>query len=178
MNKVIALLRGINVGGNSILPMKELKVILGELGCQKVQTYIQSGNVVFETDFSNLSEFSLLLRSAINTRFGFEPFVFLMNVDKLQDAVLKNPFPVDAANENALHIGFLAGIPSNPDLQKLDGLRTQSEKFQLIDDLYYFFAPDGVGRSKFAANIERFLGVPITDRNLRTVKKVLELTKN
>jgi len=74
-----------------------------------------------------------------------------------------------------LHLGFLASTPKNHDLEKLDSLKKVSERFHLIDNVFYLYAPEGVGRSKLAASIEKLLGVSMTDRNWRTVCKVRDL---
>ena len=77
----------------------------------------------------------------------------------------------------SLHAGFLAFAPEKPNLKALESLKSPSERFQLIDKVFYLHAPDGVGRSKLAANVERLLGVSMTDRNWRTVCKIWEMAK-
>jgi uncharacterized protein (DUF1697 family) len=89
----------------------------------------------------------------------------------------KNPFPEAETDPASLHLGFLASTPKNPDLKKLDSLRKESERFYLIDNVFYLHVPEGVGRSKLAASIEKLLGVPMTDRNWRTVCKIKELAE-
>jgi len=78
------------------------------------------------------------------------------------------------------HRGFepyIASSPKKPDMEKLNSLKKQSEQFRLIGSVFYLYAPDGVGRSKLAASSEKLLGVPMTDRNWRTVCKILELAR-
>ena len=175
MNTYIALFRAINVGGKNSLPMKELVAILEKLGGQKIKTYIQSGNAVFQSTEKNLSELSKRLTAEIKKRRGFEPYVLIVGFDALEEAMAGNPFPEGEADPSSLHLGFLASVPKNPDLQKLDSLRKESERFHLSERVFYLHAPEGVGRSRLAASTEKLLGVPMTDRNWRTVCKIREM---
>lgn len=175
MNTFIALFRGINVGGNSTLPMSDLKSLLETLECLDVRTYIQSGNVVFKTSFESGEELASRIAHQIHGKFGFMPIVLLLGLDELERAIANNPFTQGVDAPQSLHIGFLASTPTNPDLSKLVKLKSENEQFRLIGNVFYLFAPDGVGRSKLAAGAESALGVPMTDRNWRTVRKILEI---
>jgi uncharacterized protein (DUF1697 family) len=88
-----------------------------------------------------------------------------------------NPFPEAEAEPSTLHLGFLASTPKSPDLKKLASIKTETERFQLIEDVFYLHAPEGVGRSKLAASSEKLLGVSMTDRNWRTVCKLREMAE-
>ena len=177
MNIYIALFRGINVGGKNSLPMKELAGVFEELGCQNIKTYIQSGNVVFKSSRNNVSGLSGSISTEIKKRCGFAPLVLLLSLGELEKIVASNTFPEVRNDLKALHVGFLASIPGQPDLNRLERLRGKNERFRLIDSAFYLYAPDGVGRSKLAANTERLLGISMTDRNWRTVCKILEMAK-
>jgi len=177
MNTYIAFFRGINVGGKNSLPMKELVALLEEIGAQKVKTYIQSGNAVFQSAENDLTQLSQKITFEVKKRHGFEPCVIIFGLDTIIRAIEKNPFPEAETEPGSLHLGFLASKPINPDMEKLQSLRTESERFHLGDNVFYLHAPDGVGRSKLAANAEKLLGVPMTDRNWRTVCKVRELAE-
>ena len=175
MNTYVAFFRGINVGGNNPLPMKELVAALESIGARKVRTYIQSGNAVCESDEKNLARLSKQLSTEINKRCGFEPHVHILTLDALSKAIAENPFPEAVADPSSLHFGFLASPPKSPNLEKLATLRKDSERFLLTERVFYLHAPEGVGRSKLAANSEKLLGVPMTDRNWKTVCKVKEM---
>jgi uncharacterized protein (DUF1697 family) len=175
MTTYIAFFRGINVGGNCTLPMKELVAILEETGARKVRTYIQSGNAVFDSSEKNVAQFSRQLSAAIMTRRGFEPHVLILTADALAKAIAENPYPEAASDPSSLHLGFLASPPQHPDLPKLASLKKESERFFLTDGVFYLHAPEGVGQSKLAASSEKLLGVPMTDRNWKTVCKVMEM---
>jgi uncharacterized protein (DUF1697 family) len=171
----IALFRGINVGSNRSLPMKELVDILEGLGVKNVKTYIQSGNAVFQFSGKDTSTFSKKLSTEIKKRRGFEPHVILLTIDELKKAMTENPFPEAEKDPASLHLGFLDSKPKNPDLKKLSSLKKETERFHLSDRVFYLNAPEGIGRSKLAASSEKLLGVPMTDRNWRTVCKVIEM---
>ena len=175
MNTYIAFFRGINVGGHCSLPMKELVSILEGLGVLNVRTYIQSGNAVFQSTKRNPSQISKKLAAEIMERRGFSPYVLILRFEALEKAIAENPFSDAETDPSNLHLGFLASTPTNPDLDKLSILKKESERFHLTDGVFYLHAPEGVGRSKLAASAEKLLGVPMTDRNWRTVCKVMEM---
>lgn len=177
MKTYIALFRGINVGGRHILPMKELVALLEDLGCRNVKTYIQSGNAVFESQVNSISQLSKKISAEINKRRGFEPHVLLLRLEEMEKAITNNPFPEGEKDHKALHVGFLTSTPKTPDLKALEGLKADREQFKLMDNLFYLYVPEGIGRSKLAASTERLLGVPLTDRNWGTVRKIMEMAK-
>ena len=178
MKICIALLRGINVGGKNLLPMKELLAMLGDLGARNIKTYIQSGNAVFVSKDKNTSQLANQIRAEIKKRRGFDPHVLLLEFEDMERVIQHNPFPAEAeADPKALHAGFLAAAPERPDLKTLESLKSDSERFRLIGKVFYLFAPEGVGRSKLAAKAERLLGVPMTDRNWRTVVTLWQMAQ-
>ena len=177
MRIYVALFRGINVGGKNALPMKELTAVLGDLGARDVKTYIQSGNAVFASPKKDILRLSKSIGREIEKRRGFEPHVLLLEAKDIERAISKNPFPDATTEPRTLHAGFLASAPAKPNLKALESLKTKSERFRLINKVFYLHAPDGVGRSKLAANAEKLLGVPMTDRNWRTVCKIRELAE-
>jgi uncharacterized protein (DUF1697 family) len=115
------------------------------------------------------------LAAEIKTRLGIEPQFLLLGLEAINTAIAKNPFPDAEAEPSSLHLGFLAATPKNPDLEKLNNLKKASERFHLSHEVFYLHAPEGVGRSKLAASTEKLLGVPMTDRNWRTVCKIREM---
>lgn len=169
----IALLRGINVGGRGKLPMKDLARIIGDLGGTEVQTYIQSGNVVFEAARAWGPEQCAALVAAIEAEKGFSPPVFLLQVEQLRRAIADNPFPTGEGK--ALHFYFLAS-PAAPDLDRVAELAGATEQYRLTDAVFYLYAPDGIGRSKLAAKLESLLRVPTTARNWNTVHRLAQMS--
>lgn len=171
----IALFRGINVGGAGTLPMKELVAILESLGCENVRTYIQSGNAVFESKQRSGAKLAGEISAAVMQRRKFAPAVMLLTEKELAQALHANPFP-DAEDPTRLGVGFLESVPKKPDLAALENLRAKNERFALVGKCFYFHAPDGFGKSKLAARAEKFIGVPMTMRNWRTVGKIKEMS--
>ncbi len=175
MNTYIALLRGINVGGKHSLPMKELIGLLEGLGAEAVKTYIQSGNVVFQSASTDTQALASRITAAIHQKKGFEPRVLILTLAAFDEAMAENPFPEAEEDPRSLHLGFLESVPPSPKLDELEALRKENERFRLVGSVFYLHAPDGIGRSKLAEKSERLLGVPMTDRNWRTVCKLREL---
>ena len=177
MKTYIALLRGINVGGKSILPMKELVSLLEDLGAQNVKTYIQSGNAVFQSEETNASLLSSEISAAIKKRHGLEPRVLLLESREMEKVIESNPFREAESEPKTLHVFFLASVPKDPDLDALESFKSDDERFALTGGALYLHAPDGIGRSKLAANAEKLLGVPVTARNWRTICKIMAMAE-
>ena len=176
MSTYVALFRGINVGGNNLLPMKALVSILEDVGCEEVRTYIQSGNAVFRTKGKSTKHLAEQIGAAVRKGHGFTPQVLLLSASELAAAIEGNPYPTE--DGKALHFFFLQSTPANPDTASLDALRAGSEAFTLAGRVLYLFTPDGLGRSKLAAKVEGVLGVPATARNWNTVNKLAEMTRH
>jgi len=172
----IALFRGINIGGRHQLPMKTLTSLIEGLGCRNVQTYIQSGNLLFDTNNRNRTALAGDISKAVFTRYHFSPTVLLLTEKELLSVIHNNPFPTDKGT--ALHFLFLASQPTAPNIARLDQLKTATEQYKLGDKVFYLYAPDGVGRSKLAANVEKCLGVATTGRNWNTVSRLVNIAGN
>jgi uncharacterized protein (DUF1697 family) len=177
MKTFIALFRGINVVGKNLLPMKELKVVFEKHGCIDVQTYIQSGNVIFRSSVSDRVRLATQLTSALSASHGFEPRVLVLTPRELENAAAGNPFREAGADPKSLHLFFLTERPKKLDLASFDGVKTSTERFELKGRVFYLHTPDGFGNSKLAARAERLLGVPATARNWRTVTTLVEMAK-
>ena len=180
----ICLFRGINVGGHNILPMAKLVQCLEAIGLTNVRTYIQSGNVIFDSSLKSRKPIEGKIIELIQSEFGFHPQILLMSVDELQQAIDNNPFPIShfpfpdsSGDPKSIHFFFLKAKPKQPIIDALEKVKAQSESFVLCENVLYLFAPDGIGRSKLASSVEKHLGVVVTARNLRTVQKLLELTQ-
>lgn len=174
MNTYVALFRGINVGGKNILKMKDLINLLEGLGAKQIKTYIQSWNAVF-LSLQEPTQISEQVSQTIQQRFGFTPLVLILSRVEFEKAITENPFPEAVSNPSSLHLGFLARPPEKPNLEGLEKLKHESEKYHLTGRVFYLYAPEGVGRSKLAASCEKLLGVPMTDRNWKTVCKIQTL---
>jgi len=176
---IIALLRGINVGGRHKIPMSELVELLITLDINDIQTYIQSGNLIANTSKS-LPQLSEEITTIIQKQYGFSPTVCVYYADKFKDILFKLPFSSDEYNQKHCHIFFFHSIlnPTEPLQINLKSLKSNSEKLELSPHAAYLYAPDGIGRSKLVSNLEAQLNIPITGRNLRTVKAIMSLIED
>jgi len=172
----VALLRGINVGGKHVLPMKDLAALFTKAGCGDVVTYIQSGNVVFAAADALAARIPSLVATAIERRFGFASPVVVRSARELAAVIEKNPFLRPGADLDRLHVAFLADAPSRERAAALDPKRSPGDAFTLRGRDLYLHLPNGVGRTKPTNDyLDRTLATVSTLRNWRTVTKLLEL---
>jgi len=164
MNTYLALFRGINVGGHNRIPMKELREIIEACGYRDVETYIQSGNVLFSSAPTKAKEFPGEVAAALQKHCGLEPEIFVLGTQELDQAIEANPFR--GVEPSSLHFYFLSDDPQEFDLS---GVISPSEQFELMGKVFYLHAPDGIGRSKLVARLEKLLGVLATGRNGKTL---------
>lgn len=175
MKRWIVLFRGINVVGNNRLPMACLVRHLEAMNLKNIKTYIQSGNVVFDTKSTNLTALTKSIVARIEEEHGFAPKLLLLSPDALQKALNDNPFPHAASEPKSLHFFFLENPSANPNTKALESAKAETESYVLTDRVFYLHAPEGIGRSKLASTAEKHLGVTATARNLRTVEKLMAL---
>lgn len=170
----IALLRGVNIGGNRV-PMKELAAALERTGFRSVRTYIQSGNVIFQSAGGTARTLGARIAQLVLDEFGFEPQVMVITAEELARAVRGNPFRGALKDHKSLHIFFLSEPPTNPDLESLSKLDAGREAFALKSGVFYLYTPDGFPDSVLRSRIERCLGVHATGRNWRTANELLRM---
>jgi uncharacterized protein (DUF1697 family) len=166
----VALLRGINVGGRNLLPMKELAALVADAGGRNVRTYIQSGNVLFDAGAAVAARMAAIVRKAIAKEFGFDVPIVLRTAEELARVVKSNPFPKET---EALHVAFLADRPA---VEALDPTRSPGDRFVVRGREVYLHLPNGVARTKLSsAYLDSKLATVCTIRNWKTVLKLLEL---
>ena len=175
MNSWIALLRGINVGGCNRLPMSSLVNILESAGCRDAATYIQSGNAVFRADINSRARMAEKIGREIEKEHGFRPAIQLTTAAELGAAIAANPYPEAVTDPKTLHLSFLECPPPQERVANAKRLLSESESMTINGSLLYLYAPEGIGRSKFAGSVERVLQVQMTGRNWRTILKLNEL---
>ena len=168
MSRYIVLLRGVNVGGHNFLPMKELKSALEAAGYKNVGTYIQSGNLVLDSEHDPM----LAIKALIAGKFGFDPDVLTLTQQQFKKAIVNNPYL--GFEGKWVHFYFCQQEPKL-DLQRLTQLKADTASCQMIPRVFYLHAPMGIARSKLVANIEKCLGVRATGRNLNTVHKLANM---
>ena len=178
MNRKIAILRGINVGGKRKILMADLKALCEKLGIEQIQTYIQSGNLIFNSEKEN-HELQAMLESSILEKFGFEVPVIVRDSKELQNSINSNPFYHRNADINKLHLTFLKEKPAKEDLEKIASFNYEPDKFKLEENDVFIFCEGKYHQTKLSNNFfEKKLKVGATTRNWKTVLKLLELSKN
>jgi uncharacterized protein (DUF1697 family) len=172
----VALLRGINVGGKNMLPMKELTSLFANAGCTDVTTYIQSGNVLFTADSAVIAGLATVIAQQIDERFGLRVPVVLRSAAELTLAIQNNPFLRSGAEEDWLHVYFLASVPGAAEIAALDPSRSTPDTFAVVGREVYLQLPNGMARTKLTnAHFDSKLRTVSTARNWRTVLKLAEL---
>ncbi len=139
MNTYVALFRGINVGGKNILPMQELVTLLEDLSYANVRTYIQSGNVIFQSKKKAEPKDAAEIGRRVLKKKGFEPTVLLLSEAAFQSAIENNPFAT--SNGKALHFFFLESPSRRPKIEQLVSMKANSEEFELRGTVFYLYAP-------------------------------------
>lgn len=172
----IALLRGVNVGGNP-LKMQRLVELLGEIGCQNVRTYVQSGNVVFARK-GTAKHWQAAIEGCLAGQTRLPVRVLVRTAAQVAKTLRENPFlhepGIDATK---LHVTFLGAKPSAEGLKKLAAIAAGRDRYHVAGHQVYLHCPDGYGRSKLAgATLERVLGVPTTTRNWNTISALHKIT--
>jgi len=170
---MVALLRGVNVGGKGQLAMADLRAIATELGYADVRTYIQSGNLVLSTTRSGSTVAKDLAR-AIASSTSVKPAVVVRIRSQVAKVVRDNPFRQRGEDPAHLHVVFMDG-PAKTTLAKLDLASYEPEEARAIRTELYLFLPNGVGRSKLAADLGRQKGAVGTQRSWRTVTTLLDM---
>lgn len=176
---IISLLRGINVGGHCKIGMSALRELYGSLGLRDVQTYIQSGNVVFRADARNMAVLRKRIEDGIERTFGFRPDVVLRTASELREVIGSNPFGSrDGIEPNKLLVTFLADQPGAEACDKVLEIDTAPEELRFSGREIFIYYPNGMARPKLpAARIEKVLKTRGTGRNWNTVRKLLEIAE-
>ena len=179
MPTYIAMLRGINVSGNKMIRMEALRASFGALKLTNVQTYVQSGNVIFGFGNGPVAALSKKIEQRILRDFGFSVPIFLRTAKELEQIIKDNPFLNETAIDHSkLHITFLSDAAPKTALEALQPLAAKTERFRIIGRQIYLYCPDGYGRTKLSNNaIERKLSVGATTRNWRTVNTLLAMAQ-
>jgi len=177
MATYVALLRGINVSGHHLIKMEALRASFADLGFSNIQTYIQSGNVVFATAPAAPAGLAGKIEGKILCDFGFSIPVFLATAEKMAETIRRNPFLKSPAVDHArLHVTFLSQAPPATALEQLQPLAAPSEQFHVIGREIYLYCPAGYGNTKLSNTaIEKKLSVGATTRNWKTVNTLFAM---
>lgn len=182
MMTYIALLRGINVGGKRIIKMAELKNVLLALGLKDVNTYIQSGNVLFRLDEKvDVLAVQGEIEKEIKRVWGFDVPVVMRSVGELEQLIKRCPFSDDEVKQaerqsgkESLYVSFMASVPGNERVNLLKAYESECESYFVIGREVYLLFRYSIRNSKLASNLQK-VDVASTVRNWKTVNKLYEL---
>ncbi|MES2915227.1 MAG: DUF1697 domain-containing protein [Pseudomonadota bacterium] len=169
----VALLRGVNVSGAGKLPMAAFREMLTELGLGRVESYIQSGNAVFDSDLAG-PVLEAAIRDAVAVRFGFAPETFVLTAEEIASALADHPFA--GVEPKLVHVFFLRETPA-PDDAVLRALALPGDGWHFGPCRFTLHTPGGFGTSRLAEKLPRLLPVPMTARNLRTVAELARMAR-
>jgi uncharacterized protein (DUF1697 family) len=177
MMTYIAMLRGINVGPGKVVKMERLRTSFATLGFGEVRTYVQSGNVVFQSERKSPAELTRTIEAKIQRDFGFTVPVLIKTSKELAQIVRANPLlRVKGIDVSKLHVTFLSDAPPKTAARVLEDLATTRERVRILNREIYLYCPDGYGQSKLTNNtIEKKFSLVATTRNWRTVNALLEM---
>ncbi len=174
----IALVRGVNVGGKNKLPMADLRAIFAIAGCEAVETYIQSRNVVFEAEAALAARVPTLIASGIEERFGYRVPVVVRALNELRDVVTANPFLDSVDDTKTLHVAFLPETPDGDRVALLNPDRSPPDAFTVRGSEIFLHCPDGLARTKLTNSyFDSKLAATSTVRNWRTVLTLLTMAE-
>ena len=178
MAKYISLLRGINVSGQKIIKMQDLKALYLSLGFDDVQTYIQSGNVVFSSNLKSAEKLATKIEAEINRRYGFDVNVLLRKTIEIEAVINNNPFcRQSAVDETKLYVTFLLEAPVKEHIKKLRQFDAGDDQIKCVGREVYLYCPNGYARTKLSnVFIEKQLHLPATTRNWKTVNKLYQMS--
>jgi len=178
--KYISVLRGINVSGQKKIKMLDLKSLYESLGFNNVVTYIQSGNVIFDSSDKNKSSIKQLIEEAVEKKYKFHVSVEIRTKCEFNNIISNSPFgSIDLAEEGTkVLVTFLSTVPDKHKHSDVLSCVVSPEKLVVKGQELYLYCPNGYGKSKLSNTfIESKLGVEATTRNWKTVCKLHELSE-
>lgn len=179
MSTYISLLRGVNVSGQKKIKMAELRDHLKNWGFRKIQTYIQSGNLVFDIDGLNSEQISERIKNGIREEYDYDIGVWTRTREEFIDLVSKNPHQLSVeSDQRQVYFVFLNQFPSSDLVNELELKKFENEQFKITPECIFLICLKGYGKAKCNNNFfEKQLKVEATTRNFRTVKTLIELSK-
>ena len=176
MDRYVALLRGVNVGGKNKIAMKNLAALFSDAKCRHVETYIQSGNVVFSADAKTAAKAASAICSAIQAQFGFQTQIVLRSQTEMERIRNANPYLKEDIPLDTLYVAFLADSPAADRVALLDPNRSPPDQFTVSGREIYMHLLNHAAKTKLTnAYFDSKLKTVGTARNWRTVQKLVEL---
>jgi uncharacterized protein (DUF1697 family) len=175
---MVALLKGVNVGGHNKLPMAELRAALGESGFGQVRTLLQSGNVVLDCPRARRRGLPVEIESILHEHFAIRTKVVVRDVGELAEAIASDPL-IASVSDPARHlVGFASGTPAMERSETLNDGDFGDDLIRVVGGHVYMWCPKGLSASPFfKMDLDRLLGVTVTARNWRTVNALHELAR-
>ena len=174
MKTHIVFLRGINVSGQKKIKMVDLRASLEKASFKNVLTYIQSGNVLVDSEEA-IASISEIIKAIILKDFGFDVPVLVTKKENMERILKNNPFK--KAEEKNQYFVLLHDRPDISLVNDFNKLEFRNEDFLISENCVYLNCKQGAGKAKLSNNlVERKLKVLATTRNLRTMRKMLELS--
>jgi uncharacterized protein (DUF1697 family) len=170
--KHIAFLRAINVGGHTV-KMDHLRGLFEQVGFEQVETFIASGNVIFETPVQDGRALEQQIEAHLRQALGYDVATFIRTPAELVAVASMEPFPGAQTDGATLYIGFLQAQPGDDARQKLLALQTPLDEFRVDGRELYWLCRTSISQSAVSgAKLERALAMPTTLRNVTTVRKL------
>jgi uncharacterized protein (DUF1697 family) len=179
MPVIVSMLRGVNLGPHRRIKMEDLRSLYESLEFRNVQTYVQSGNVIFRTDEKDLAALTARIEKAIERRFGFPCDAIQRTTSDMRAVVAKSPFAKRRGIQpSRLLVTFLAGDPGEDARKQLRQLKAEPEELWIEGRELFIYYPNGMARPKISwAAIEKILKTSGTGRNWNSVTKMLEIAE-
>lgn len=171
MPSFISLLRGVNVSGHNMIKMPELKLLFDSLGFRGVTTYIQSGNVVFQSDKGEPTSVETRIERAVEKKFGLTVSVIIRQASDLDKVIKNSPFRGDNIDESRLYVTFLKDKPAPALVKALQPAAAKSnDQYKILGREIYLYCPNGYGKTLLSNTFfEKQLKLVATTRNWKTV---------
>jgi uncharacterized protein (DUF1697 family) len=176
----LCLLRGINVGGKTAARMTDVKAIFESLGFRKVKTWLQSGNVLFESDPSGAKGIAGTIEATLAARIGGSILVLIRDFAEMDTIVDGNPLVKKAGLESEwLHVTFLREAKEATGIKELEKRKDPAERIVVRGREAYLYCPNGYGRTRLNNGaIEKALGTVATTRNWKTTRALQEMMRS
>ncbi len=172
----VALLRAVNLGSRNKVSMPDLRSVFVAVGGEDVETYVQSGNVVFRSRAAEPGKLTNAIEKRLRSELDLDVSVLLRTQAELASVVAANPFAARQRDPTKLHVTFLRDAVDKARGREVEATQLEPDEFRILGREVYLHCPEGYGRSKLSnAYFEKELGVAATTRNWRTVTKLAVL---
>ena len=179
MTTYISILRGINVSGQKLIKMDNLRRLYESLGLRSVTTYLQSGNVIFQGDILEKDELAQSITRQIKKELDFDVPVIVLTIDHLKQIIDCNPFSKHSDKDTtSLYVTFLSSKPQEYEISTIGEKKLSGEEIAFSDNAVYIYCPNGYGKTKLTNSfLEKKLNTVATTRNWNTTNELLKIAQ-